>query len=158
MKRAYNLRPNTFRFKVLEYVFGDTKNLRLIEQKWLDKIKDQELLLSENIKNKTVRYYNVKKHSVGGNGIGTNKGKKTIGGWNKGLSGVQNYHSPERSKKISIAMKRRWGTLDNPKIKETKVCPTCNKSHHNKLYCSNQCCIPWNSPKRATGLFDTVPV
>ena len=158
MKRAYKLRPNTFRFKVLEYVFGDTRNLRLIEQKWLDKIKDHELLLSENVKNKTVRYYNVKKHSAGGNGVGTNKGKKTIGGWNRGKKGVQNYKDPERSRKISEAMKKRWGTLDRPKNLTPKICPTCNKPHNNKLYCSKKCCVPWNSPKRATGLFDTVPV
>jgi len=156
MKRAYKLRPQTFKFRVLEYVFSDTKELRLIEQKWLNRIKDTELLISDNVKNGTTRYYNVKKHACGGNGKGTNKGKSHPA-WNKGLSGVQNLSSPERSRKISIAMKRRWGTLDNPKIKETKVCPTCNNSHTNKIYCSKQCCVPWNSPKRAAGLFDTVP-
>jgi hypothetical protein len=61
MKRAYKLRPDTFKFRVLEYTFGDTKNLRLIEQKWLNLIKDTELLTSINVKNSTARYYNVKK-------------------------------------------------------------------------------------------------
>lgn len=166
MKRAYKLRPETFRFRVLEYVFGNTKELRFVEQKWLNRIKDTELLLSENVKNGTAKYYNVKKHACGGNGVGTNKGKshpawnkgmKFVGNWNSGLSGVQNYNSPERSKKLSDAMKKRWGTFDNPKIQETKVCPTCNKLHANKIYCSKQCCVPWNSPKRVAGLFDTVP-
>lgn len=98
MKRAYKLRPHTFRFRVLEYTYGDTKDLRFREQIWLNKIKDSELLLSENVKNKTVRYYNVKKSATGGNGVGTNKGKSTIGGWNRGLKGVQEYSENTRNK------------------------------------------------------------
>lgn len=62
MKRAYKQRPETFKFRVLEYTNGTTKDLRLLEQKWLDKIKDHELLLSKNVKNGTHRYYNVKKN------------------------------------------------------------------------------------------------
>jgi hypothetical protein len=85
MKRAYKLRPHTFKFKMLEYTYGDTKNLRDREQYWLNMIKDSELLLTENVLNKTVRYYNVKKNASGGNGVGTNKGKSSIGGWNRGL-------------------------------------------------------------------------
>ena len=61
MKRAYKLRPHTFKFRVLEYVYGDTAILRLAEQRWLDMIKDSELMISENVLNATCRYYNVKK-------------------------------------------------------------------------------------------------
>ena len=157
MKRAYKLRPETFKFKVIEYVFGTTKELRAAEQKWLDMIKDKELLLSENVKNGTTRYYNVKKNSCGGNGIGTNKGKSHPA-WNKGLQNVQNFNNYERSQKISDAMKKRWGTFYKPKINENKSCLTCGKLHTNKLYCSKKCGVPWNSPKKkAAGLFDTVP-
>jgi hypothetical protein len=88
MKRAYYKRPTTFRFRVLEYTNGDTKDLRISEQKWLDKIKDSELMTSENVQNGTCRYYNVKKNAVGRNGKGTNKGKSHTA-WNKGLKGVQ---------------------------------------------------------------------
>ena len=68
MLNAYKKRPNTFKFRVLEYVTGDNNTLRLAEQKWLDKIKDEELYWIPNIYAKTVRYYNQKKQSSGGNG------------------------------------------------------------------------------------------
>jgi hypothetical protein len=100
MLRAYKKRPETFKFKVLEYVYESTQ-LRKTEQKWLDKIKDEELYWTPNIYNKTVKYYNQKKHSSGGNGS-ANKGKSTIGGWNRSLTGVQTY-SEERNKKISLS-------------------------------------------------------
>lgn len=100
MKRAYKKRPKTFRFRVLQYVNGSTDDLRRAEQHWLNLIKNEELLLTENVRNKTVRYYNVKKNAVGGNGIGTNKGKSTIGGHNKGKP-----MSEEQKKKISAAHK-----------------------------------------------------
>ena len=84
MKRAYKKRPETFRFRVLEYVYDGTKSLRKAEQKWLDKIQDHELYWTPNIYNKTVKYYNKKKHSAGGNGS-ANKGKSHPA-WNKGYT------------------------------------------------------------------------
>jgi len=116
MKRAYKLRPHTFKFRVLEYTYSDTNDLRECEQKYLDMIKDNELLLSENVKNGTVRYYNVKKNSVGGNGKGTNKGKSSIGGWNRGLTKVQQY-TLETKEKISIKKKLWWA---NKKFEENQ--------------------------------------
>ena len=104
--RAFKKRPETFRFRVLEYVYSGKEALRETEQKWLNMIKDEELYWTPNIYNKTVKYYNQKKHSTGGNGS-ANKGKSTIGGWNRGKTGVQNYNNPERSRKLSEAMKRR---------------------------------------------------
>ena len=77
MKRAYKKRPDTFRLKILEYTYSDTKALREAEQRWLNMIKDEELYWTPNIYSGTVRYYNKKKNSAGGNGIGTNKGKST---------------------------------------------------------------------------------
>lgn len=88
MKRAYARRPETFRFKVLQYVNGDVKDLREAEQRWLDLIKDEELYWTPNIYNKTVRYYNQKKVSSGGNGH-ANLGNPNIGGHNKGKKGLQ---------------------------------------------------------------------
>ena len=81
MLRAYKKRPDTFRFRVLEYINGTNKDLRLAEQRWLDKIKDTELYWTPNIHNNTVRYYNQKKNSSGGNGS-ANKGNSNIGGHN----------------------------------------------------------------------------
>ena len=105
--RAYKKRPETFKFKVLQYVYGDKKDLREAEQRWLDMIKDTELYWTPNIYNKTVKYYNQKKHSTGGNGS-ANKGKSTIGGWNRGKTGVQDYRNSEHRKKRSESAKKRW--------------------------------------------------
>lgn len=55
MLRAYSKRPETFKLKILEYVYGDNNSLREAEQKWLDLIKDEELMISENVKNNTCR-------------------------------------------------------------------------------------------------------
>lgn len=64
MLRAYKLRPHTFKLRVLQYLNGSNKELREAEQQWLDRIKISELMTSENVKNKTCRYYNVKKHAT----------------------------------------------------------------------------------------------
>lgn len=98
MKRAYVKRSHTFKFKVLEYTYGDNTDLRICEQKWLDMIKDEELYWTNNIYNKTVRYYNKKKLSLGGSVKGHkknrtkpayNKGmKRDTPAWNKGMKGT----------------------------------------------------------------------
>lgn len=75
MLRAYNKRPETFRFKVLEYVNGSVTDLRNAEQRWLDKIKDEELYWTPNIYAKTVRYYNQKKNAFGGSVKGHKKNR-----------------------------------------------------------------------------------
>ena len=82
--RAYKKRPETFKLRILEYVYGDNKVLREAEQRWLNMIKDTELYWTPNINNKTVRYYNQKKHSSGGNGS-ANKGKSHPA-WNRGIT------------------------------------------------------------------------
>lgn len=102
MKHAYKKRPETFKFRILEYVYSGTKSLRETEQKWLNMIRDEELYWTPNIYNKTTKYYNKKKHAAGGNGIGTNKGKSHTA-WNKGMSGLDK--SQETKNKISEAMK-----------------------------------------------------
>lgn len=99
MLRAYKKRPETFRFKVLEYINGDNIALREAEQRWLNMIDDSELYWTPNIYNKTVRYYNQKKHSSGGNGS-ANKGNSNIGGWNKGKT-MNNINGNARIWKIT---------------------------------------------------------
>lgn len=106
MLSAYTKRPDTFKFKVLEYINGNTKDLREAEQRWLNLIQDKELYWTPNIYNKTVRYYNQKKQSSGGNGS-ANKGNSNIGGWNRGLVGVQEY-SEETRKKMSQKRSEYW--------------------------------------------------
>ena len=117
MKRAYTKRPETFRFRVLQYIIGTNEDLRIAEQNWSNKIKDKELMLSENVKNNTCRYYNVKKNSVGGNGIGTNKGNSNIGGHNKGIVGV--YKHDEPTKKECLILKKR--TTQTTQIKHSST-------------------------------------
>ena len=125
MLNAYKKRPETFRFKVLEYVNGDNVALREAEQRWLNMIDDSELYWTPNIYNKTVRYYNQKKHSSGGNGS-ANKGNSNIGGWNRGksMNNLNGYakiwkitdplghvHYVERSNIFCRERNLRWSTL-----------------------------------------------
>lgn len=81
MMKSYNRRPGDFKRKILEYIQNnDHKILHERELHWLNKIKDKELFWDENIKNKTVRYYNMKKFAQGG-------------AWNKGRSNLNNTHN-----------------------------------------------------------------
>lgn len=84
MKNAYRKRPDTFRFRVLEYAHSDITDLHQREQRWLDMIKDEELYWTPNIYQKTCRYYNMKKNAFGGSYKGQNAGNSNIGGHNKG--------------------------------------------------------------------------
>lgn len=104
MLRAYKKRPETFKFKVLEYVNGDNSVLREAEQRWLNMIKDVELYWTPNIYNKTVKYYNQKKHSAGGNGS-ANKGNSNIGGHNKG---IKRPHTEQTKRLMSEKKKEYW--------------------------------------------------
>lgn len=70
-------RPDTVKFKVLQYVKGTVKELREAEQNWLDLIQLEELYLG-----RTPKYFNIKNISSGGNGS-ANKGNKNIGGHNR---------------------------------------------------------------------------
>lgn len=106
MKRAYSKRPNTFKFRVLEYVYSGLEPLREAEQKWLDKIKDKELYWTENIYNDTVKYYNMKKVSKGGSQKGHKK-NRTKPAWNKGLTGVI-VQTDQKRRKCSEKMKETW--------------------------------------------------
>lgn len=119
MKRAYKLRPETFKMRVLEYITGDTKSLRKVEQYWLNMIKDNELMISENVQKGTCRYYNVKKNSTGGNGKGTNKGKSSIGGWNKGKIGAQTHSATSRQKMSDARL--LWWANKNATISVSKL-------------------------------------
>ena len=112
MLRAYKKRPETFKLRILEYVYGDNIDLRKAEQHWLNMIKDEELYWTPNIYNNTVKYYNQKKHAAGGNGS-ANKGKSHPA-WNKGKVGVQIY-SEETKLKMSQKKKEYW---DRKKKKE----------------------------------------
>ena len=104
MLRAYSKRPETFKFKVLQYVTGDNIALREAEQSWLNLIKDEELYWTPNIYSKTVRYYHQKKHASGGNGS-ANKGNSNIGGHNKGK---KQPHSEETKRLMSQKKKEYW--------------------------------------------------
>lgn len=162
MLRAYKKRPNTFKLKILEYVNGDNKALREAEQRWLDMIKDEELYWTPNIYNKTVRYYNQKKHSSGGNGS-ANKGKShpawnkgmKLGkpAWNKGLKGQQKGwnkgqrgikpHSDDTKKLMSIKKQKYWDTCGRRRPLRVFNCPICDTEiqtrNQNKKTCSQSC-------------------
>lgn len=150
MLRAYKKRPNTFRFRVLQYVYGNTQNLREAEQYWLNKIKDQELYWTPNIKNGSVRYYNQKKTSAGGNGT-VNKGKKRPNGApNKGKP-----MSEEQKLKISKTwkIKKISKTLEVKQFQShntlQRTCLHCNgiwleSKMSKKIFCSRKCAASKN--------------
>ena len=137
MLRAYKKRPDTFKFRVLQFVEGDNKSLREAEQYWLDQIKDNELYWTSNIKNKSVRYYNMKKTSAGGNGS-ANKGKTRIGSHNKGKP-----MSEEQKMKLRGPRGPRKSTPPKALRLERK-CLACDNiwettAKSRKIYCSRKC-------------------
>jgi hypothetical protein len=117
MLNAYKKRPDTFKFKVLQHMTGGLQELREAEQRWLNLIKDEELYWTPNIYNKTVRYYNQKKQSSGGNGS-ANKGNSNIGGHNKGKK-----MSDEQKAKLSAAKKGKVLTEEH----KAKIAAACRK-------------------------------
>ena len=81
MNSAFKKRPDDFKRKVLEFYYGtEHKELFLLEQKWLDMIKNEELCFGENRKNNTTKYYNVKKNASGLSGAVASELKKAF--WN----------------------------------------------------------------------------
>jgi hypothetical protein len=136
MLRAYKKRPESFKFRVLEYIKGSNDDLRKAEQKWLDLIKEEELYWTPNIYNKTVRYYNQKKNSSGGNGK-SNKGKrKIVPAWNKGMT-----------KNEMLNYKKIRPVVQKPKTKELKTKePKISKKNSCRVYfykcekCNNDFC------------------
>ena len=81
LNRVYKKRPEDLTRTILEYVYVDDKKiLHEHEQMYLDNIDSCELFNSTNRRDKTIRYYNIKKYATGGNGeIGSNgKMKNTV--------------------------------------------------------------------------------
>lgn len=140
MLKAYKKRPETFKFRVLEYVHGDKINLRAAEQRWLNMIKDEELYWTPNIYNKTCKYYNQKKHSSGGNGS-ANKGKSHPA-WNKGQKGIKPY-SDDTRKLMSDKKQEYWDTCNRRRPLRIFNCPICNSEiqtrNQNQKTCGNSC-------------------
>ena len=123
-----------------ESLKGDNKDLREAEQRWLNMIKDEQLYWTPNIYNKTVRYYNQKKHSSGGNGS-SNKGKSHPA-WNRGQKGVKP-HTEQTKKLMSDLKKEYW--KNNPNVRPYRIfdCPVCKTRietrNPNKKLCGNAC-------------------
>jgi hypothetical protein len=66
MGRAIKKRPHDFKRRILYYYNGtDQKELLAEEQKFLDRIKVEELCIGQNKKKGTIRYYNIKKTASG---------------------------------------------------------------------------------------------
>lgn len=167
MLRAFKIRPETFQMKVLEYVQGSKVDLRNAEQRWLDTIDQSEFMTSENIKNGTCRYYNVKPTAAGGNG-NANKGNTKLGGHNKGIT---NEHRKLREEgllcfltdkpkipvkkvskqKIAKVSKFKRAVRSYPLI--TKCCTNCGTNYdtktgpNEKKFCSRSCAGSVNSKR-----------
>lgn len=153
MLRAYKKRPETFKLRILEYVNGKTDILRSAEQRWLDMIKDNELYWTDNIYNKTVRYYNQKKLSRGGSCKGHTK-NRIKAGWNKGYSKIEMElrnkgllsFIPLDCPKVTRRPKTNEFKIRRPKtsrVLHSKECPICKKSFNTykekQKTCSKSC-------------------
>lgn len=179
LKAAYKKRPESFKRRVLTYLDTDygsslanLQHLQMIEQKWLDLIKDTELAQSQNVVVGSYRYYNMKKIAAGGSHKGHTKNRKSPA-WNLGITS-------------HILNLRRQGLFclmcDKPKIKEKCAskkqksnkakpqvcCYTCHSmffaSKASQKFCSASCNpvtslkqklpkqkkpkVPWNKGKR----------
>lgn len=119
MKKAYDKRPEDFKRRVLEYFFEtDHNELFKLEQKWLDKIKDNELCIAVNKKAKTVRYYNMKKAAKGLRGIFASELRKQYWASEKGI---------EHKKRLSEETKKRNAERKGkgiPSWNSGKKCPS----------------------------------
>lgn len=125
MLRAYKLRPHTFRMKILKYVYTDDyKVLAAEEQRFLDMIKPNELMISKNVKAGTCRYYNCKPTALGGSYKGHTK-NIIKPKWNKGVT----------KEMLSL---RKQGLLclmcDKPKEKKKKTNTRKPTKNPRKLY------------------------
>lgn len=112
LKAAYDKRPTHFMRRILYWLrTNDRKRLLQEEARWLSFIPLNELRNAQNVKNKTVRYYNSKKFAVGG-------------AWNKGQTGVQSYivKECEHCKRVfKHGMYAAWHgekCLQNPQLTE----------------------------------------
>jgi hypothetical protein len=108
-KRAILKRPETFRFNVLEFNFENCKKQTLtIEQKWLSKIKNEEL---------GKKYYNLKKYAAGGNTVES-----------------MTYEQKEKWKRnVGIASKNQWNLLSDKK-REERLKKSFGKGPKNRDY------------------------
>jgi len=140
--RAYNIRPQSFKRRIIEYTFGDYNELLIREQSWLNLIKDEEL---------HTRYYNQKKWATGGSVKGRKQPKteEHIQKLRKPRKDTSNFHAPkteEHRRKISEGLKNadlsnRIGPMlgktqtlesrklmsDQAKNRTKKVCPHCGR-------------------------------
>lgn len=158
MKRAYKLRPHTFKFKVIQFVSGDVAILRQAEQRWLDMIGDHELMISDNVKNGTCRYYNVKKTANGGSHKGHKK-NRTKPAWNKGYNNEEmrlrkqgllcfigdKPKTPIHQKRTVPDRNKRQRKSKQPSIFICNACGCEFTSINNRITCSLSCAgkMPW---------------
>ena len=113
MKRAYKLRPNDFKRRILSRVYTNKKDMFAEEAKWQTLIKDEEL---------KIKYYNIRRH---GDNHWSSDETKTAGVKQKlkdadATRGLRVYAanmrgktlSEETKKKVSEGTKRGMASLD----------------------------------------------
>ena len=153
MKQAYKNRPEDFRRRILKVITTNKKDLFEEEQKFLDKIKDNEL------KN---RYYNLSKlarcppgspdkkskekaketwkQKMATGYVSPNKGKNNLTSWNKGIP-----CSEKTKEKLREANKKQFENEEQKKLRSLKTRELWNDPE----YRANQIAkrkgkTPWN--------------
>lgn len=144
LKNAYTTRPLDFKRRILFFCSSDNLlDLQNKEQYYLDMIKDSELYSSINVKNKTIRYYNIKKIARGGSTKGHKK-NRIKPAWNKGftkeeislrskgllcfISDKPVPRNPKKSQSLEYTCKKCCSINTRPKHSTRMICDSCKKS------------------------------
>lgn len=125
MRKAYNVRPNTFKRKILEYNLSDKSITLILEQKWLNMIRYDELCY-----NKKAKYYNIKLSAQGGYTIAglSEQSKKDI---------IKNRYGKKHSEGIKRAIKNR--SPERNRLHQLRRSESLKKTYSKPGYINYQC-------------------
>lgn len=126
MLRAYRKRPYSFKRRILEYNLSkDKKNTLILEQKWLNMIKSEELCYG-----KRPRYYNIKRFAAGGDTLVDLDPKTRI-------NIIKKRYGKKHSNAIKAAIKRR--TPEQKALHIQRRIVSLQKTYSKPGYINYQC-------------------
>lgn len=135
MRNAFSRRPFDFKRRILAIILTNRLDTYFEEQKWLNKIKDEEL---------GKKYYNLKKKSLGTD-TGINNPAKRLEIRKKLSENHRKSNSTECKKLISLHHRGKNSEETKKKISEKlKGHRNWNKKGHGKGISRNKGKVPWN--------------
>lgn len=121
MKRAYNLRPNDFKRRILSRIYSNRNGLLDLEYRWLILIKPDEL---------KTKYYNLKNYRISGWWADIDRSKTTAEKISAALTGKK--LSDDHCKKIGLSKlgnKNRLGKIHSEESKQKMRKPKSNSEN-----------------------------